>query len=492
MKNMKETAGLFRSRARAIVTALLVAVMLVGALPVMALANTAQNPEHWGELNREPRNRWEFSQAFPWYLGQIFWPGFIPGHSTTFMPYMGVDFTEAAINARIQAMRVNFPTGSAWGPRANIGGYCDLFAGMMQEAAFGWWTQLPMLPFRNHDNWDELRVGDDIRLWNSTGRARHAVFVIAISADRSVVTVAEGNVSGLVRWDRDIPMATLSRGGQGANVGISIRSRFAADGTIVGRPDAIQDPIYLPEIDEFANWTPPPVVRDANVAAAPPANNDAVALPPALRPPAVNTGIITVMNESTEFQRVIQVNLGQGWTEQRGNFNGFSNTFFQGVRTITERNSPDVTVEYGGQTWVLRPGDALEIQRGEGTATLTSAAFDVTTPAATPPPAPAQTPAPTPTPTPATATTGETTTITNTGTWHAVRGGNILVEFTYTRTRDRINDRRTGGSGATTTHSVGVYVPFRARNEGSVLIITVIATGETFRLDTGESVTLTN
>ncbi|MCL2387759.1 MAG: CAP domain-containing protein [Defluviitaleaceae bacterium] len=108
---------------------------------------------------------------------------------------------------------------------------------------------------------------------------------------------------------------------------------------------------------------------------------------------------------------------------------------------------------------------------------------------------PNQTPAPqptsTPTPQPPAANTEATTTITHTGHRVAPRG-NETVQITYTRTtfNGRDGTRWTCGSGRALSNSVGINVPFTFRNEGNVLVITNRATGETFRLNRGEQVTL--
>jgi len=347
------------------------------------------NPWSWGIANSQPGSLQELRTAFPDYHGQVFYRGHVPFGPGHFTPYMGVDFTEAAINERIQAMRALYPHGRAWSP-STVNANCGVFAVMMQEAAFGWWTQLPMTPVRIHTNWDEIRVGDRVIVRNSTG-GLHEVFIIAISADGNTFTLAEGNIGGRVGWDRTITMAQLRAGGTRHNAGVRVHSRFNEDGTIVARPDAIQDPSRRPDASAL-----PPVTQPVPPAiATPPTTTPAQTAPstatPAPAVPAqtapVNLGVIIIMNMSDSDGRVIQTNFGSGWHESRSSINSFSTSTINGLRTTAEIGSSDFTIEFNGVTHVVRPGETLELggapvqtqtpaQVGTGTLTIENRSSD--------------------------------------------------------------------------------------------------------------------
>jgi hypothetical protein len=107
----------------------------------------------------------------------------------------------------------------------------------------------------------------------------------------------------------------------------------------------------------------------------------------------------------------------------------------------------------------------------------------------TTPQTPNQTPAPQP---PAANVNAGTTTITHIGHRVVNNGRNENVQFSYTRTgnlRDFATWTRNNGQ-IQDPRNRGTYVNFTSHNEGNVLVITNRATGETFRLNYGEQVTL--
>ncbi len=81
------------------------------------------------------------------------------------------------------------------------GGYgCHGFALMLSDAAFG------DLPVRQTKDWDNIRVGDILRVNNDT----HTVIVLGVNGDN--ITVAEANYNSSVHWGRVITRNSLKRG----------------------------------------------------------------------------------------------------------------------------------------------------------------------------------------------------------------------------------------------------------------------------------------
>lgn len=86
---------------------------------------------------------------------------------------------------------------------------CEGFALICSDAVFG------TLPISNiHSNFDEIKVGDLIRMDNNT----HTVLVIEKKA--SSVIVAEGNFNNAIKWGREISKQTLENGN------FVVRSRY--------------------------------------------------------------------------------------------------------------------------------------------------------------------------------------------------------------------------------------------------------------------------
>lgn len=86
----------------------------------------------------------------------------------------------------------------AWSGGIYSGGFgCAGFAFALSDAAFG------DAPARMHENYDNIRVGDILRINNDT----HSVIVLEVR--ESSVVVAEGNYNNSVHWGRELPKSSL-------------------------------------------------------------------------------------------------------------------------------------------------------------------------------------------------------------------------------------------------------------------------------------------
>ena len=74
---------------------------------------------------------------------------------------------------------------------------CAAFALLCSDKAFG------DLPSRQHSKFDDIRVGDMLRVRNNT----HSVVVLEKKADSVIVT--EGNYADTIHWDREITRENL-------------------------------------------------------------------------------------------------------------------------------------------------------------------------------------------------------------------------------------------------------------------------------------------
>lgn len=102
---------------------------------------------------------------------------------------------------KIIALKKQYPDGTRWTneniytPLTKYYSYvagCAGFAHMLSDAAFG------TLEERNSENFNNIRVGDILRINNNT----HSVIVLSVEND--IVTVAEGNYNNSVKWGRQL------------------------------------------------------------------------------------------------------------------------------------------------------------------------------------------------------------------------------------------------------------------------------------------------
>jgi hypothetical protein len=142
--------------------------------------------------------------------------------------YNGNDFSDEAINTRIEALRTVFPQNMAFGPRQNVN--CTHFTSTARVLVFG---NLTTVNTRRHTDWNQLRVGDTVAVRNRAGNS-HSVLVIDIT--NGIITIAEGNFGAQINWDRTFTMTELSAS-RGWNSGIAITSHFDINGDIMIRHD---------------------------------------------------------------------------------------------------------------------------------------------------------------------------------------------------------------------------------------------------------------
>ncbi len=113
--------------------------------------------------------------------------------------------SDQVYNALI-AQKELFPEGMSWtndnfvtwqGGIYSGGTGCAAFAFALSDAAFG------SAPARIHENYENIRVGDILRINNDT----HSVIVLEVK--ESSVVVAEGNYNRSIHWGREIAKSKL-------------------------------------------------------------------------------------------------------------------------------------------------------------------------------------------------------------------------------------------------------------------------------------------
>ena len=116
--------------------------------------------------------------------------------------------TEDSACATLNSLRSTYPEGMSLtnsyyyhSPRFGNGYGCYGFAAKLSDTVFG-----TSQPFQTHTSFDQIRVGDHIRIGNS-----HSVIVL--TKGNGFITVVEGNYNSSVHWDRKITSASLSSSG---------------------------------------------------------------------------------------------------------------------------------------------------------------------------------------------------------------------------------------------------------------------------------------
>lgn len=115
---------------------------------------------------------------------------------------------EEAIINKILALKAQYPEGMHWTDDnfyqsealSTIGYGCAGFALLCSDTAFG------DAPARNHSDFDQIKVGDVLRINNNT----HSVVVLEKRADSVIVT--EGNYDFSIHWGREISRVELEDG----------------------------------------------------------------------------------------------------------------------------------------------------------------------------------------------------------------------------------------------------------------------------------------
>lgn len=130
--------------------------------------------------------------------------------STTSAPTgsIGTAVTEQSAYATLNSLRSTYPEGMTltnsyyyYSPRFGNGYGCYGFAAKLSDTVFG--TEQP---YQTHSSFDNIRVGDNIRIGNS-----HSVIVL--TKESNYITVVEGNYNSSVHWDRKITSASLTSSG---------------------------------------------------------------------------------------------------------------------------------------------------------------------------------------------------------------------------------------------------------------------------------------
>lgn len=119
--------------------------------------------------------------------------------------------TQAQVYQTMIAMKASYPEGMPWtnndfyawkGGGQYYGGYgCVAFAFILSDAAFG------DLPSRTHTNFDDIRVGDIIRM----NYDMHSV--VALEVYDTYIVVAEGNFNSSIHWGRQISLDEIRQTG---------------------------------------------------------------------------------------------------------------------------------------------------------------------------------------------------------------------------------------------------------------------------------------
>lgn len=116
--------------------------------------------------------------------------------------------TEQSAYAALNSLRSTYPEGMPltnsyyyYSPRFGNGYGCYGFAAKLSDTVFG--TEKP---YRTHTSFDQIKVGDHIRIGNS-----HSVVVL--TKENNFVTVVEGNYNSSVHWDRKITSSSLASSG---------------------------------------------------------------------------------------------------------------------------------------------------------------------------------------------------------------------------------------------------------------------------------------
>ena len=119
-----------------------------------------------------------------------------------------VNIDEKSVYNNIIKMKTQYPHGMSWTNNNSYkskvlgeGGGCAGFAFLLSDAAFG------DLPAQKHTNFDNIRVGDILRINND----EHSVIVLEVK-DNSVI-VAEGNMNSSIFWGREISLDEIKETG---------------------------------------------------------------------------------------------------------------------------------------------------------------------------------------------------------------------------------------------------------------------------------------
>lgn len=119
------------------------------------------------------------------------------------------ELTDEEAYKKIIALKKDYPEGMKWNnSNSYVSGYrigygCAGFAFMVQDAVFG--KEAKKTRYDTLE-WDMLRVGDHLRIYNSIG-GEHSIIVLTIEDD--YITICEGNYSSSIHWKRKITLDDL-------------------------------------------------------------------------------------------------------------------------------------------------------------------------------------------------------------------------------------------------------------------------------------------
>ncbi len=129
-------------------------------------------------------------------------------NSTSKIDTNNIKIDETSVYNNIIKMKSKYPTGMSWtndnSYTSNVlgtGNGCAGFAFLLSDSAFG------NLPVQKHTNFDNIRVGDILRINNDT----HSVVVLEVKHDS--VIVAEGNINSAIYWGREISLTDIKATG---------------------------------------------------------------------------------------------------------------------------------------------------------------------------------------------------------------------------------------------------------------------------------------
>lgn len=121
----------------------------------------------------------------------------------------GSSLTDEEAYKKIIKLKSRYPEGKKWtNDNSHRSGYrmgygCAGFAFLVQDEVFG--EQAKKYQYDSFD-WDSLRVGDHLRVYNSMG-GEHSVIVLTIEDD--YITLCEGNYNSSIHWGRKMTMEEL-------------------------------------------------------------------------------------------------------------------------------------------------------------------------------------------------------------------------------------------------------------------------------------------
>ncbi len=121
----------------------------------------------------------------------------------------GSSLTDEEAYKKLISLKKKYPEGKKWTNDNTyqrgyvIGGGCAGFAFIALDTVFG--KNAPSSTYYDFE-WEDLRVGDHIRMENSYG-GEHSVIVLTIEDD--YITICEGNYNSSIHWGRKITRDTL-------------------------------------------------------------------------------------------------------------------------------------------------------------------------------------------------------------------------------------------------------------------------------------------